>query len=139
MSLPTDALEPNVKEISIDSQQLFSVFLSHKENISRDALMHEAIKIQKKFEGNYNIDSVVIEGGDTSEIEVIILGEKLEALGISPAKIADEIRAYNQSFPLGNFTIDTRTYDLRIEGNIESFEALLRVPISLADNSSIPL
>lgn len=48
-------------------------------------------------------------------MDVIILGDKLEALGISTRTIADIIRSYNQSFPLGSFTLDTKKYDLRIE------------------------
>lgn len=53
--------------------------------------------------------------------------------------MADIIRSYNQSFPLGSFTIDTKKYDLRIEGDIESFESLLRVPVSLSEGGSVPL
>ena len=138
--LPTDATEPSVNEISTDSQQLFSVFLANtNRDTPRDALMKAARDIQKRFEGNYNIESVNIDGGEKSEIEVIVSGEKLDALGVSTAKIADIIRSYNQSFPLGSFTIDTKKYDLRIEGDIESFESLLRVPVSLSDGGSVPL
>lgn len=138
--LPTDATEPSVNEISTDSQQLFSVFLANtNKDTPRDALMKAARDIQKRFEWNYNIESVNIDGGEKSEIEVIVSGEKLEALGISTAKVADIIRSYNQSFPLGSFTIDTKKYDLRIEGDIESFESLLRVPVSLSEGGSVPL
>lgn len=70
---------------------------------------------------------------------MIILGDKLEALSISPQKIADVIRSYNQSFPVGSFTLDTKSYDLRIEGDIASYEELLRIPVSLSDGSAVPL
>lgn len=139
-NLPEDALEPSVNEISTDSQQLFSVFLANKDkNTSKDTLMKRAKEIQTYFEGKHNIDTVTIDGGDKSELEVIILGDKLEALSISPAKIADIIRSYNQSFPIGNFSLDTKSYDLRIEGDIETYEDLLRIPVSLSDGSAIPL
>jgi len=138
--LPTDATEPNVSEISTDSQQLFSVFLANtNRDTPRDALIKAARDIQKRFEGNYNIESVNIDGGDKSELEVIISGEKLDALGVSTTKIADIIKSYNQSFPLGSFTVNTKKYDLRIEGDIESFQSLLKVPISLSDGGSVPL
>jgi multidrug efflux pump subunit AcrB len=138
--LPTDATEPAVTEISTDSQQLFSVFLANtNRDTPRDALMKAARDIQKRFEGNYNIESVTIDGGDTSELEVIILGEKLDALGISTSKIADIVKSYNQSFPLGSFTIDTKKYDLRIEGDVTSFEELLRIPVGLSEGGSVPL
>lgn len=138
--LPTDATEPAVTEISTDSQQLFSVFLANtNRDTPRDAIMKAARDIQKRFEGNYNIESVNIDGGDKSELEVIISGEKLDALGVSTTKIADIIKSYNQSFPLGSFTIDTKKYDLRIEGDVESFESLLKIPISLSDGGSVPL
>ena len=138
--IPTDATDPVVTEISTDSQQLFSVFLANtNRDTPKDALIKVARDIQKRFEGNYNIESVTIDGGDASELEVIISGEKMEALGISPSKIADIIKSYNQSFPLGSFTIDTKKYDLRIEGDIKSFETLLRIPVSLSEGGSIPL
>ena len=138
--LPSDATEPAINEISTDSQQLFSVFLANtNRDTPRDALMKAARDIQKRFEGNYNIESVNIDGGEKSELEVIVSGEKLDALGVSTTKIADIIKAYNQSFPLGSFTIDTKKYDLRIEGDIESFESLLKVPVSLSDGGSVPL
>lgn len=70
--LPTDATEPNASEISSDSQQLFSVFLANtNRDTPRDALMKAARDIQKRFEGNYNIESVNIDGGDKSELAVI--------------------------------------------------------------------
>jgi multidrug efflux pump subunit AcrB len=139
-SLPEDALEPSVREISTDSQRLFSVFLANKDkNTSKDTLMKRAKEIQTYFEGKFNIETVTIDGGDKSELEVIILGDKLEALSVSPAKIADIIKSYNQSFPIGNFTLDTKSYDVRIEGDIASYSELLRIPISLSDGSAIPL
>jgi multidrug efflux pump subunit AcrB len=101
--------------------------------------MKTAKDIQEKFEGKYNIETIKIDGGDTSEMEIIILGDKLEALGISTRTIADIIRSYNQSFPLGSFTLDTKKYDLRIDGNIESFEKLLSIPVSLTDGSYVSL
>ncbi len=138
--LPTDATEPSVTEVSIDSQQLFSVFLANtNKDTPRDALIKTARDMKKQFEGKNNIESVTIDGGDKSELEVIISADKLQALGITTTRIAEIIRSYNQSFPLGSFTVDTKNYDLRIEGDIESFESLLQVPISLADGGSVPL
>ncbi len=130
--LPTDATDPVVSEISVESQQIYSIFLSNTNpNTPRDVMMATARDIQKKFEGNYGVESVNISGGSASELEVIILGEKLQALGITTNTIADIIRSYNQSFPLGNFTLDTKNYDLRIEGKIASFQELMTLPISL--------
>lgn len=138
--LPTDATDPSVNEISTESQRLFSVFLSHSDkNASRDILIKRANDIQKKFEWKYNIDTVVIDGGDTSELEVIVHGAKMAALQISPAKVAEIIRQYNQSFPIGKFTLDTKSYDFRIEGDVESFEALLKIPVNIGDGGPIPL
>jgi len=138
--LPTDATDPSVNEISTESQRLFSVFLSHTDKrTSRDILLKRANEIQEKFEGKYNIDTVVIDGSDISELEVIVHGAKMAALNISPAKVADVIRQYNQSFPIGKFTLDTKSYDLRIEGDAESFEALLRIPVNIADGGAVPL
>lgn len=138
--LPTDVTTPTVTEISTDSQQLFSVYLANtQKDTSKDVLIKTAQDIQKKFEGKYNIESINIEWTDASEMDVIILGDKLEALGISTRTIADIIRSYNQSFPLGSFTLDTKKYDLRIEWNIESFEWLLSIPVSLTDGSYFAL
>jgi len=138
--LPTDATDPSINEISTESQRLFSVFLSNTDKtVSRDILIQRANDIQKKFEGKYNIDTVVIDGGDVSELEVIVHGAKMAALGISPAKVADIIRQYNQSFPIGKFTLDTKSYDFRIEGDVESFEALLQIPVNIADGGAVPL
>lgn len=60
-------------------------------------------------------------------------------MGLKLQTIADIIRSYNQSFPLGSFAINTKKYDLRVEGNIESFEELLNIPISLSEGGSVPL
>lgn len=138
-NIPEDATDPSVAEIDTEAQRLFSAFLSTTETISRDALMEKAKEVQKNFEGKYSIESVVIDGGEKSELEIIVHGGKLEALGISPATIADAIRQYNQSFPIGKFELDTKEYDLRIEGDVESFESLMRIPISIAGSSPVPL
>ena len=140
VDLPEDAIDPNVSEISTESQRLFSVFLSNTDPAtSRDILMSRAKSIKELFEGKYNIDTVVIDGGESSELEVIIHGGKLQAMNVTPAQIADIIKQYNQSFPIGKFTLATKEYDLRIEGDVESYESLLKIPVSLSSGASVTL
>ncbi len=82
--LPEDATDPSVAEIDTEAQRLFSVFLSNSDNVSRDVLMERAREIQKNFEGKYNIEKVVVDGGEKSELEVIIHGGKPLRGTVSP-------------------------------------------------------
>ena len=136
--LPDDAEDPLVVEISSSSEAMFEAQLSGPaEQFSRERLLGLARVIKDQLSGKWNTTDIDIWGsiqwwaGAWAEFDIHILVDqpKAEALGMTPATIASQIRAYNQNSPLGNFEIDGRDYDFRIDGELLNEQELLDVPL----------
>lgn len=63
------------------------------------------------------------------DVAVVVNPLKLQQLGISASTIAQAIRSYNQSVPLGNYAIGDLRYDFRISSSLRSLQDLMQVPI----------
>ncbi len=155
VQLPTDAKTPVITEIETNTNQAFSTFIySNNDNYSRALLTARAVEVQKELEKLPWIEKVTLSaqglmnasvstsqwGNDTTyDIDIIIPKEKLDAMGLSLATIANTIKSLNLDQPIGNFSLWYKNYDYRIEGkNALSFD-FLSTPIPLPGWTSIHL
>jgi len=143
--LPGDAKTPVITEIKTDTNRTFSVFLYSKDrNVSQSALFDRAKILQDAIESVSWVNSVTLSvwgfsGPVTTgwwddsayEVEITIPQDRLDALWLTLASIANTIQSYNRDQPLGNFIIGDKNYDFRIEGkNTKSYD-FLEIPIAL--------
>lgn len=155
ITFPTDAKTPVITEIETNTNQVFSVFIyDTQDKASRAALTDRAIQIQKELEKLPGIDQVSLsaqglanasvstsQGGNDSsyDVDIIIPKEKLDALWLTLATVANTVRSFNIDQPIGNFAVWDKKYDYRIEGkNTKSFD-FLSAPIALPGGTSIKL
>ena len=153
VSLPDDALDPNIQEIETDTSRAFSILIYDEDNSkSRSYLLDKAKQIQDHLKWTpgiesvdiwYSSDSSPIAGGagwvDAYDVEIVLEKEKIDALGIDLSTIANAIKSLNLDLPIGNFSLGDKQYDYRISGkNTSSFE-FLSTPISLANGGTITL
>lgn len=153
VSLPDDALDPNIQEIETDTSRAFSILIYDEDNSeSRSYLLDKAKQIQDHLKWTpgiesvdiwYSSDSSPIAGGagwvDAYDVEIVLEKEKIDALGIDLSTIASTIKSLNLDLPIGNFSLGDKQYDYRISGKNNSSFDFLSTPISLANGGTITL
>jgi len=153
--LPTDAKDPVVTSIDVDTQMAFSLTLyADDPAVTQAQLFDKAKTLKSSLEKLPTVNTVVLGssamanssvsvGGASDdsayEVQLIIPEEALEARGLTLAGIASTIQSYNMDFPIGNFSIDGRSYDYRIEGKKKTSFDFLEIPIALPGGGSIKL
>lgn len=153
VSLPDDALDPNIQEIETDTSRAFSILIYDEDNSeSRSYLLDKAKQIQEHLKWTpgiesvdiwYSSDSSPIGGGaggvDAYDVEIILEKEKIDALGLDLNTIASTIKSLNLDLPIGNFSLGDKQYDYRISWkNTSSFE-FLSTPLSIPNWWTITL
>lgn len=152
VSLPSDARDPNVSLVETNANMTFSMYIFDKNNsASKEALLAQAKILQKKLEDLPKIDEVKISyaptggglGSDSDdsdyEVQIRLDHTRLESYGLTLAGISSQIQAFNTDMPIGNFDIESRSYDYRISGKNTNASEFLKTPISLPNGGTIPL
>lgn len=130
VTLPTDAEDPVVTEISSDNELLFWVYLYAKESdLTQAELYDKAVAMEKYLEGKAGITKVDISPNPEYELLVALDKTKLENYGLTLGQVSNIIRAYNKNTPIGNYEIGDMKYDFRFDGEFTREEQLLQVPI----------
>lgn len=132
VTLPENAEDPIVTEITNNKNQLFSLLLYAK-NPTMDIhyLKTKANLIKHALEGKSEIDTIEIEGGGSYDIEILLDKTKLEHLGLTLNQIAGQLQAFTSNQPLGNHKLGTMNYDFRIAGELHSEGEIRQLPILL--------
>ncbi len=133
VNLPDDANDPVVTEITTSNTVMFDVILyAPTDTYSQDYLLDKALVIKNTLEGRWSIASVDIGSlGDegSADVRVLIDQHRLETLWLSIFQVTQAIRSYNQNQPIGNFEVGNKTYDFRIQAELDSVNDLLQVPL----------
>ncbi|MDP2091205.1 MAG: efflux RND transporter permease subunit [Candidatus Gracilibacteria bacterium] len=142
LTLPSDAKEPNVTEISTNSSLMYEVLL-YGDNKEFDSftLTQKAILLKNKLEGKYGISNIDIgsagdmrmgsksSGQDDYQIKVLLDKSKIELLGLSINNISTLIKINNKDTPIGNFSVGELNYDFRFEGELSDINELKNITI----------
>ena len=151
LSLPEDAKDPNIFEISSNSTLLYEALIYWKiSDFSNFELMQKAKKIKEKLSGVSGIDEIDVWGIDnikwwTSnwssdyEIKVLLSKSKVELLGLSIFQISNTIKANNKDTPIWNYKVWNLSYDFRFEWELSSIEDLKNIIIRDDKTSQIKL
>ncbi|PID83792.1 hypothetical protein CSB09_04370 [Candidatus Gracilibacteria bacterium] len=144
IGFPDDANDPVVQKLKFDSNRVFSLILYDSNGkASRSELSKYAKELKKGLERLSTIETVGLSisaqdvGGSNKsddtiyKAEIILDEAKMNQLGLSLASVANTIRSVNIDIPVGNFEVNNKKYDYRIEDkNKESFD-FLNIPIAL--------
>ncbi|MCD5375456.1 efflux RND transporter permease subunit [Candidatus Gracilibacteria bacterium] len=151
LSLPSDADDSIVQEISTQNELLFEALIyGSKDDFTNFSLTQKARQMQANLEGKSGIASIdfggaganiFATGGDDGEYEirVLISKEKIELLGLNISNIASILRAHNKNTPLGNFDIGDLSYDFRVDGEFKNITQLENTIIRSDGGSSVRL
>lgn len=151
VSLPEDANDPVVIELSTSNELMFEVLLFWDDKkFSKFDLMQKAQLIKSNLEWKIpwlsGIDLVWADlqmwfWSSSSDYEVLVLLDKnkIEQLNLSLIQISNIIKSYNKNTPIWNYTIWDLNYDFRFDWELKDIEELKNVVIRSTSGSNILL
>lgn len=142
LTLPSDAKEPNVTEISTNSSLMYEVLL-YWDNKEFDSftLTQKAILLKNKLEWKYGISNIDIWSAwdmrmwsksswqDDYQIKVLLDKSKIELLWLSINNISTLIKINNKDTPIWNFSVWELNYDFRFEWELSDINELKNITI----------
>lgn len=135
--LPADAEQPVVRQISVDDAPILTIALFG--NLDSTVISSAAQRIQDRLEQVTGVSEVTLGGAREEVIQVQMNPFRLAELGISPATIANRIRAANQDTPLADIESDTIGSQVRFYGRFRTVEDLRELPIARLEGRVVRL
>lgn len=129
--LPTDADDPVIYEVGT-SNAFPSAMLVVTSSGDDENLRRQARNVKKDVERIKGVDRVDELGLNDPELHISFLPDRLEGLGVTPADIADTIRAYFRDQSAGDLETQDGKWIVRIQGTSSDPAVLRDVPITTA-------
>jgi len=126
-SLPSDANDPLVKEISLDDSPIFTISLSGP--YDGFVLWNAGDQIKSELEKIQGIREVKLSGGNEREFTVEYDPQKLALFNLSADQANAKIKAANLAIPSGNFDGQQYSYPVRADGRFFTAATLANTPI----------
>ena len=134
-SLPDDANEPVVTQISFDDTPILTVAFTGP--FDGFTLRSIADDIKDDLEKLPDVREVVVSGGDEREFRVSYDPNKLTFYTISPDQANTIIAATNLAIPAGNFEGSEYVYPVRADARFYTAEELGAIPLLHTDKGAI--
>ncbi len=146
ISLPSDAEDPKVENITADNQDVFKILVYWDEDLYSDAYIKtKMLTLQKNLEWVSDIDNIYIDSNssfgqpwsDSStenqlyEAKILVNKSKADEYWINLLTISQAIESWNNNQPLWNHTVWDNTYSFRIKWELETLEDLEKVPLNI--------
>ncbi|MFA6551267.1 MAG: efflux RND transporter permease subunit [Patescibacteria group bacterium] len=130
--LPADAQDPQVKEISLDDEPIWTISISGP--YDGLTMRRYADDIADELEKVSGVREVNVSGGDEVEFEVAYDPQKLIFYNLSPDSVNQAIKATNLAMPAGNFTGNQFNYAIRSDARVFTAEAIGNIPIAHSES-----
>ena len=130
--LPEEAEDPYILEYttsnSFPSATVVATSPGEDENLRR-----QTVNIQKDLERIRGVDRVSILGMAEPELHVAFYPERLEGTGITPADLADTVRAYFRDISAGDVVTEEGQWIVRVAGTSANLKNLAEYPVVTAN------
>ena len=126
--LPEDAEQPVVEQVSLNDAPIITLALYG--NIDPTVISQAAESIQDRLEQVGGVSEVNLGGAREEVVSVQMNPYRLATLGISPATVADRIRAANTDVPLNEIESDLIGTQVRFYGRFRTVVELESLPIA---------
>lgn len=138
VSLPSEAEDPSIFEISTENELLFSLYLyAENKDTSVWELYDKAVQLKNDLEGKAGITKIDISPTPDYEILVSLDKGKLENFWLSLTQVASIIKNYNKNTPIGNYEIGEKKYDFRFEWEYKTIEEIGKTPIISSPGNTV--
>lgn len=135
---PTDVKQPSLYKIDIGAMPIFVAGVTGNRS-PRDLRKLVEDEISPRLGQVPGVASVSVTGGEVREIQVLAHEERLEAVGLSVARLAQMLAAENLDVPSGSVKEGERDYAVRMLGQFHSMEQIRRLRINTPRGGLVPL
>ncbi|VAX11353.1 RND multidrug efflux transporter; Acriflavin resistance protein [hydrothermal vent metagenome] len=126
--LPEEAVTPVITEItSANAYPTATVVITSPGN--DENLRRQAENAKRDIQRIKGVDRLINAGLNDPEIQINFYPERLEELGLSPNLIADGIQQYFRDISAGSIKMQTRRWNLRLQGTSMDVDYLASLPI----------
>lgn len=136
-NLPLDAEDPEVIEISFDTEPIISIGLSGIEDERLLTLYAE--EIEDEIANLPGILGVDIVGARREQINVKTDPARLNEYGLTIGQLIGSIQRNNINAPFGQLESDGFAYDLRLLGRFENVGDVATLPVRTNSGATVPL
>jgi multidrug efflux pump subunit AcrB len=131
VSLPEATEDPNISELSVESDQMFNLLLYAPADLyDLSTLKDRAVQIKDILAGAPGVSKVTIQWSEDYEFRLLVDQTMATEYGLTPSSIAGIIRASQQNIPLWSYQIDDLNYDFRVQGQLADITELLELPLT---------
>ena len=127
-SLPDDAQDPVVQEISFDETPI--VNYSFFGDLPYEQLLNSVQDVQNEIEKVPGVQSANILGERDRHILVAVREDDMIQFGLNLRTISQAISTYQLNGPVGNIELDELLYRVRIQADQEDAEKVKNIPIA---------
>lgn len=132
--LPNDAERPTIAQVSVDDSPIVT-FVLHGEGGSSQ-MNRQARKIRDRLERLPGVNEVEIAGEREEVVQILLKPDRLLALGLSQATVANAIRQANVEQPFGEIRDEGLGAIVRMEGRFRSVQDLRSLPVARLGGST---
>lgn len=136
-SLPTDAKQPTVQKLALDSFPVLNFTLSADNESIRNLTEYADKTLRPLIESVNGVGQAQIVGGRSRQVNVTLDPLKLRAYNLTPAAIRTAISSQNIEVPGGSMDQKDRRISVRTQGRFATVEALNDLVVSQANGQSV--
>ncbi len=137
--LPRGIDPPVIQKLDPDSQPVLFIALNAKDKATREITDIANRVVRRRLESVSGVGQVRIIGGRQRQINVAVDPVKLRALGLPAAEVARAIDSQNVTMPGGRVDASRDYLTLRVNGRVESIEALKAIVVREQNGRAIRL
>ncbi len=134
-SLPDDATDPSVNEISIDNFGTITVVLFG--DVTDRTLFKQGSDLRDLLEKDSDVLDVDMSGDREEVLEVIIDLNKLESYNLTTTQLLEALARNNMVVPAGSLDTGQGRFSLEVPGLIESAADVFTLPIKTDGDTNV--
>ncbi|MCK6549380.1 efflux RND transporter permease subunit [Myxococcota bacterium] len=133
--LPRDVLDPTINRFDVSQSAILIYTLGGARSLAESRKYAEDV-IKPALEQVDGVASVLVLGGAEREIRVELDRARIDALGLDPGVIVQQLQAANLTVPAGKYDQGTREVSVRTVGDLKSADDVRGVIVATAWNGS---
>lgn len=126
--LPTDTIAPKVVSFDFENAPIWQ-FVLYGQDVSLPTLFTYADRLKTAIEQSSKVKEVVLSGGETQEIQVVMKPERVHELGMNINDVRQAVLAATSSYPAGTIKTNSSVFSVAIDPQVSSVEDLRNVRI----------
>lgn len=135
--LPDTVKEPIISRFDMNAQPVVSVALLSDTASLREISIFVEDVLKPRLQKISGVGQITVSGQQEREIELLLDQEQLNAFGLTPPEVSQQLRLVNQDVPAGRLKGDAQQLSVRTAGNFTDVRQFSTVIVGTRDNLPI--